>query len=192
MTWKTRIGASARAAVALSAAILSASPAMGRDDAPGIAVPHPPKRAIGHGRPRVRSLGTLGYGPPGLHDGYQGFGLGYHPGYGYGGDALGVGIDGGHPFYGGPGYPHPAPVLRRFGPITPFPYCGGPGSPTTDRPHLFGPVGPLVHGDDVVHVEGDSPGGYGVFHGSLPYPESAFAPFSAEPASSTSPGRTRP
>jgi hypothetical protein len=29
---------------------------------------------------KVTSQGTLGYGPPGLHPGFQGFGLGYHPG----------------------------------------------------------------------------------------------------------------
>ena len=51
---------------------------------------------------------------------FQGFGLGYHLGYGYGGAAIGVGPDGGYPFYGGPGYPHPAPCLRRCGGITPY------------------------------------------------------------------------
>ena len=40
--------------------------------------------------------GTLGYGPPGLHPGFQGFGLGYHLGYGYGGKrAAGSGCRGG-------------------------------------------------------------------------------------------------
>ena len=58
-------------------------------------------------------------------------------GYGYGGDALGVGADGGYPFYGGPGYPHPWPRLRRFGGITPFPYYGGPGCPTPDLSQLL-------------------------------------------------------
>ena len=33
--------------------------------------------------------GTLGYGAPGLYPGVQGFGLGFHLGYGYGGDSLG-------------------------------------------------------------------------------------------------------
>ena len=74
----------------------------------------------------VVSQGTLGYGPPGLHPGYQGFGLSFHRGYGYGGYALGVGAEGGYPFYGGPGYPHTWPRLNRFCGITPFPYYGGP------------------------------------------------------------------
>src|SRR5262245_53512917 len=56
--------------------------------------------------------------------GFYGFGLGYHLGYGYGGSALGVNPDGGYLFYGGPGYPHCWPTLRRCGPITPFPYFG--------------------------------------------------------------------
>src|SRR4051794_24902900 len=78
------------------------------------------KSGLGHLGRRKTGCGTLGYGPPGLHPGFQGFGLGYHPGYGYGGDALGVGAEGGYPFYGGPGYPHPSPRLQRFGGINPF------------------------------------------------------------------------
>src|SRR5436309_1585417 len=74
--------------------------------------------------------------------GFQGFGLKYHPGYGYGGDALGVGAGGGYPFYGGPGYPCAEPRLRRLGKIVPFPYYGGPGYPSPGHPNYFGPVGP--------------------------------------------------
>ena len=131
--------------------------------------------------------GTLGYGGPGLYPGFQGFGLGYHPGYGYGGDALGVGADGGYPFYGGPGYPHPWPRLRRIGGITPFPYFGGPGYPSPGNPNYFGGVGPLVADRPVVEI-GREPGeagyasGYGCFTGALPYPESTFAPFTATAA----------
>ena len=76
--------------------------------------------------------GTLGYGEPGLYPGVQGFGLGFHLGYGYGGDSLGVGADGGYPYYGGPGYPHAWPCLRRIGGIMPFNYYGGPGQPTPE------------------------------------------------------------
>src|SRR5262245_47937450 len=94
--------------------------------------------------PRVPGGGTLGYGPPGVFDGFQGFGLGYHLGYRYGGDALGVGAEGGYPFYGGPGYPHKEPRLRRLGRIVPFCYFGGPGYPTPDHPNFFGGFGPLV------------------------------------------------
>jgi hypothetical protein len=127
-------------------------------------------------------LGTLGYGPPGVHPGYQGFGLGYHLGYGYGGQALGVGADGGYPLYGGPGYPHPWPRLRRAGGITPFCYFGGPGYPTPECPNYFGGVGPLSPDQPVVTFEVDptlptSGFGYGTFDGTLPYPESTFAPF---------------
>lgn len=127
--------------------------------------------------------GTLGYGPPGRHLGFQGFGIGYHPGYGFGGDALGVGCDGGYPYYGGPGYPHPAPALQRIGGINPFAHFAGPGSPTPDHPNFFGVVGPLVVDKPVITI-GDLnyDTGYGCFTGALPYPESAFAPFTSEAA----------
>jgi hypothetical protein len=126
--------------------------------------------------------GTLGYGKPGLYPGFQGFGLGYHPGYGYGGAALGVGADGGYPFYGGPGYPHPWPALRRFGSINPFPYYGGPGGPSPGHPNYFGGVGPLAPDQPVVVVEREPrdpayTDGYGGFTGMVPYPETTFAPF---------------
>jgi hypothetical protein len=136
---------------------------------------------------RVPAAGTLGYGPPGLHPGFQGFGLGYHPGHGYGGDALGTGAFGGYPFYGGPGYPHPAPALRRIGGINPFPYYGGPGYPTPAHPNAFGPVGPLVVDRPVVTIrpepgEIDHTGGFGPFTGTLPYPQNYFAPFASQAA----------
>ena len=127
------------------------------------------------------------YGTLGPLDGYYGFGLSFHQGRGYGGGALGVNPDGGYPFYGGPGYCQPGPVLRRFHGITPFPYFGGPGFPTPEHPHFFGGVGPLVPDEPVITIGGDGTtsdpaGDYGNFTGVLPYPESAFAPFSS-PAS---------
>ncbi len=133
------------------------------------------------------SFGTLGYGPPGLHPGEQGFGLGYHLGYGYGGDALGVGADGGYPFYGGPGYPHCNPQLRRIGGIVPFPYFGGPGYPTPDHPNFYGGSGPLVPDRPVVSIvteTGQPVGamGYGPFTGSVADAEARFAPFTARAA----------
>jgi hypothetical protein len=126
--------------------------------------------------------GTLGYGNPGLYPGFQGFGLGYHLGYGYGGNALGPGAEGGYPFYGGPGYPHPWPVLRRCGGINPFAYYGGPGGPSPGQPNYFGGVGPLAADQPVVIVENEAAdfgyaGGYGCFTGMVPYPETTFAPF---------------
>jgi PDZ domain len=74
--------------------------------------------------------GTLGYGPPGLHPGFYGFGLAFHSGYGYGGNGLGVGTQGGYPCYGGPGYPF------RYGyPIfTPSPFFEGIGQLYYDPP----------------------------------------------------------
>jgi membrane-associated protease RseP (regulator of RpoE activity) len=134
------------------------------------------------GKP-TSGVGTLGYGPPGLFPGFQGFGLGYHLGYGYGGSALGVGAEGGYPFYGGPGYPHPAPVLSRHLAIVPFCYFGGPGYPTPEHPNFFGEPGALVGDNPVVTFEPDpavpiQENGYGPFHGALPYPESTFAPYS--------------
>jgi hypothetical protein len=131
--------------------------------------------------------GTLGYGKPGIYPGFQGFGLGYFLGYGYGGVGLGVGAEGGYPFYGGPGYPHPWPRLRRIGGINPFPYFGGPGYPTPDCPNYFGGVGPLVADPPVIEIEGE-PGeagyasGYGYFTGSYPYSETVFAPFTTRAA----------
>ena len=123
-------------------------------------------------------------GGPGLYPGFQGFGLGYHPGYGYGGDALGVGAFGGYPFYGGPGYPFAEPLLRRIGGIVPFPYYGGPGYPSPGNPNYFGGVGPLVADQPVITIGSDrnDPGdasSYGPFTGAIPYPDTFFAPFTA-------------
>jgi hypothetical protein len=129
--------------------------------------------------------GTQGCGGPGVISGFQGFGRGCHLRYGYGGDALGVGADGGYPFYGGPGYPHPWPCLRRCGGITPFPYFGGPGYPSPGNPNYFGGVGPLVANQPVIAIGTDQGGiarGYGAFTGTLPYPEAVFASFTAAAA----------
>ena len=150
-------------------------------------VPKDGKRGLGRHGHRATSYGTLGYGGPGLYPGFQGFGLGYHPGYGYGGDALGVGADGGYPFYGGPGYPHPWPRLRRIGGITPFPYYGGPGFLSPGHPNYFGGVGPLAADRPVVTIGSDRgdldyASGYGPFTGTLPYPDTFFAPFAGAAA----------
>ena len=127
--------------------------------------------------------------------GFQGFGLGYHLGYGYGGAAVGVGPDGGYPLYGGPGYVHAEPRLRRCGGLAPFFNLGGPGSPAPPLPNVFGGVGPLAPEQPVVRIGGerttpDYAHSYGGFHGVLPYPEAAFAPFTT--AASGSADGTRP
>ena len=127
--------------------------------------------------------GTLGYGGYGLYPGLPGFGLAFHPGYGYGGKALGVGVFGGYPYYGGPGYPHPDPCLRRFHGIRPFLYYGGPGYPSSEFPHFFGGIGPLVVDRPVVTIaDQPAPGeaygsSFGPFTGHRPYPETLFAPY---------------
>ncbi|QDV34711.1 hypothetical protein [Tautonia plasticadhaerens] len=129
-------------------------------------------------------VGTLGYGPPGPRPGYQGFGLKFHKGHGYGGkDALGVGALGGYPDYGGPGYPHHAPPLRRLGRFLPFRYRGGEGMPSA-----FRAVGPLSRNRDVVTQQagGGPSGDFGRFTGALPYPEAAFSPFASTPTDSAS------
>ena len=54
-----------------------------------------PTHDLNQHKPSGWCEGTLGYGPPGLHPGYYGFGLSFHRGYGYGGNALGVGAEGG-------------------------------------------------------------------------------------------------
>jgi hypothetical protein len=133
--------------------------------------------------------GSLGWAPPGVYPGVYGFLLKFHPGYGYGGRSLGVGAFGGYPFYGGPGYIHPEPPLRRFGHIPPFTYYSGPGYPFN-----FQDPGELVVDPPVVdQVSGADPGrvggpvypynvGYGPFTGTRPYPESYFAPYTAAAA----------
>jgi hypothetical protein len=131
---------------------------------------------------RASGVGTLGYGPPGNFPGFNGFGLGYHPGYGYGGDALGVGAEGGYPHYGGPGYPHCWPELQRFGKIARFHYYGGPGYPTPANPNFYAPVGPLIAEKPVIEFESFTGGydystGFGGYTGVMPYPEAKFAPF---------------
>jgi hypothetical protein len=143
------------------------------------------------------SYGTLGYGPPGFYPGFQGFGLGYHLGYGYGGGALGVGAEGGFPFYAGPGYPHAEPPLRRIGGINPFTYYGGPGYPTPDHPNYFGGIGQLVPDRPVVTIATDrgepsETADYGLFTGAIPDAEALFAPFTSPAAAGklTTPGGT--
>ncbi len=123
-----------------------------------------------------------GQAPAPADVGYQGFGLRYHLGNGYGGDATGVGPSGGYPFYGGPGYLHPGPTLRRFGPESPFPHASGPGFPSAACPNVFGPVGPLTVRGETAR-ERDTPDvGYGCFTGALPHPEALFAPFASAPS----------
>jgi hypothetical protein len=133
--------------------------------------------------------GSLGWAPPGDYPGVYGFLLRFHPGYGYGGDSLGVGAFGGYPFYGGPGYLHEAPPLNRCGHILPFTYYAGPGYPFN-----FQDPGELVVDPPVVvQLSGPGPGrsggpvydynvGFGPFTGMRPYPESYFAPFTAAAA----------
>ena len=113
-------------ALALMASLLAGPSAFGSDEqsllSAGKKAQEPRKGLFGR---HHASSGMLGSRPPGVKPGTRGFGLGYHPGYGYGGAAPGVGAEGGYPSYGGPGYPHPAPCLRRLGPETPFTYQGG-------------------------------------------------------------------
>lgn len=146
--------------------------------------------------------GTLGWAPPGIYPGVYGFLLQFHPGYGYGGESLGVGAFGGYPYYGGPGYLHEAPPLRRFGHILPFTYYAGPGDPFNFRDPGELVVDPPV----VLQVSGPDPGhsggpvypfnvGFGPFTGMRPYPESYFAPYTAAAAtsgSSVGPGSSYP
>ncbi len=125
--------------------------------------------------------GTLSYGGYALYPGFPGFGLSFHAGYGYGGKGLGTGALGGYPFYGGPGYPHPAPVLRRCGGITPFLFYGGPEYPRFGYSNFFTEVGPLIIRPPVAvivtHGEIGYSGNFGPFTGTLPYPDKYFAPF---------------
>ena len=145
--------------------------------------------------------GTLGWEPYGLYPGLYGFSLRWHPGYGYGRYALGVGADGGYPFYGGPGYPHDPPTLRRFGPARPFAYYGGPGDPRFGCSNFFTHVDGLVIDKPVVTIGEPGDFGYvnengdvypgrdfGSFTGTLPYPETLFAPYTSAAAATGSSG----
>jgi hypothetical protein len=145
--------------------------------------------------------GTLGWAEYGLYPGLYGFSLRWHLGYGYGLYALGVGADGGYPFYGGPGYPHEPPHLNRFGPAAPYLYFGGPDYPLFGCTNFYQSVGGLVIDKPVVSIgePGDfgyvgengevNPGhDFGQFTGAIPYPETYFAPFAAAAARTRAPG----
>jgi PDZ domain len=145
--------------------------------------------------------GTLGWAPYGLYPGLYGFSLRWHPGYGYGRYALGVGADGGYPFYGGPGYPHEPPKLRRFGPARPYAYYGPPDDAPYGCNNFFTPVGGLVIEKPVVTIGEPGDFGYvnengdvypgrdfGSYTGTLPYPETLFAPYTSAAALSGSSG----
>lgn len=96
--------------------------------------------------------GTLGWAEYGVYPGLYGFSLRWHPGYGYGLYALGVGANGGYPFYGGPGYPHEPPHLNRFGPTEPFGYFGGPEYPISGWSNFYQGIGGLVVTPPVVAI----------------------------------------
>ena len=180
--------------LALAGLGVSGASAVASDDVPAGAAPGSVvcarcgKVHSGSGHHRAKGAGMLGYSPAG----FQGFGLGYHLGYGYGGNALGVGVDGGYPFYGGPGYPRCDPRLRRIGGINPFPHFAGPGYPTPEHPNFYGGAGaPLVPDQPAIRIE-SVPGApiagsdYGSFTGGVPDPEARFAPFTARAAAGAS------
>jgi hypothetical protein len=101
----------------------------------------------------VLTNAELGYGPPGLHPGFYGFGLSFRPGYGYGGNALGVGAYGGYPCYGGPGYP-----LHYGYPKFADPYFQGTAQ-----------LGQLYYDPPVVVTELMDAGDFGPFTGASSY-----------------------
>jgi len=156
----------------------------------------------GHGG---SAFGTLGYASYGAYPGYQGFGLKYHLGDGYGGHALGVSAFGGYPYYGGPGYPHEAPGFKTFCGVPRFPYYGGPGYSYDGHPNFFDEPGQLVVNEPVVGENADTASGgarvdrvdhpetgdYGMFTGMIPYPESLFAPYTAAAAAGVPSGGDR-
>jgi hypothetical protein len=184
-------------ALAIFCCVLSFSAALAHEDESEIADQKVKKSVVDHHARRGSGLGTSGYGAPGLYPGFQGFGLGYHLGYGYGGDALGVGADGGYPFYGGPGYPNCDPRLWRCGGINPFPYHGGPGYPTPDHPNYFGGFGPLVVDQPVIRIADDKGYRYddevfGPFTGGVANAEAQFAQFTVRAAAGSASMRPRP
>jgi hypothetical protein len=102
----------------------------------------------------VQTNAPLGYGPPGDHPGFYGFGLSFHPGYGYGGNALGVGAFGGYPCYGGPGYP----LHYGYPKFTANPYYEGIGQLYFDQPVVTtelvdaGDFGPYTGASEYAYV----------------------------------------
>jgi hypothetical protein len=169
----------------LAISVLCLSPAVADDEgvSPGFFQQH------------ITGNGTLGYGGFATYPGFPGFGLSFHAGYGYGGNGLGVGAFGGYPYYGGPGYPHPAPILRRCGGIAPFLFYGGPDYPRFGYSNYFTEIGPLVVRKPVAAVgnghEFGYSGDFGSFTGTLPYPDAYFAPFvGAAPGGSMNPDNT--
>ena len=84
-------------------------------------------------------------------------------------------------------------VSNRFGKISRLPYYGGPGYPHDGHSNYFEGIGPLVVNRDVIKVGENNDlshvSDYGPFTGALPYPESLFAPYTAEAAGTgSSPG----
>ena len=158
--------------------------------------------AEGRFKPKYLGEGTLGWAEYGLYPGLYGFSLRWHPGYGYGLYALGVGADGGYPFYGGPGYPHPWPQLRRFGPATPFAYYGGPDWPRDPLCNYYAGIGGLAIEKPVVTI--GEPGDSGLCQRSWRRPtrsrfwsvyrgyslsETTFAPYTSAAAPPVHPAR---
>jgi hypothetical protein len=149
--------------------------------------------------------GTLGWAEYGLYPGLYGFSLRWHLGYGYGLYALGVGADGGYPFYAGPGYPHEPPHLNRCGPDAPYAYFGGPDDTLFGEANFYQPVDGLTVTKPVVGIgePGDfgyvgengerNPGAdFGPFTGAIPYPETKFAPYASAEAATGSSGAEGP
>jgi membrane-associated protease RseP (regulator of RpoE activity) len=149
--------------------------------------------------------GTLGWAEYGLYPGLYGFSLRWHPGYGYGRYALGVGSDGGYPNYAGPGYPHDPPKLRRFGPARPYTYYGPPDYVPDGCTNYFTHVDGLVIEKPVVTIGEPGDFGYvnengdvypgrdfGSYTGTLPYPETLFAPYASAAAATGSSGAEGP
>jgi hypothetical protein len=142
-----------------------------------------------HGRHHAEGLGTHGYATSGNGDfavlpGFAGFGLSFHLGYGYGGHGLGVGAEGGYPYYGGPGYPHggyfyPGPMFAGEGLFGP--YTGPPSYPEA----TFAPYSAAAA------TTGSASGGAPFDPFSTPSPDGALPPSSAVP-STTAPVPTVP
>jgi hypothetical protein len=158
---------------------------------PGGVIGPVPGGPVGPGpshNPHKKGLGTLGYGPPGLFPGFYGFGLGFHLDYGYGGKkALGMGVEGGYPFYAGPGYPHEPPPLRRFHHLLPYLYNGSSPCGFEYPFSVVEDIGPLVPNKPVMPGSGRADLGsgdpynddFGPFTGAFPYPETYFAPYAS-------------
>ena len=136
--------------------------------------PKCPKGEEGPPRPGNASYGTLGYGPPGIFPGFQGFGLGYHLGYGYGGEPW-ARCRGGYPSTEAPAIRTPSQPSGESGASRRSPLVLAPAIPPLTIPNTSDvrPAGPRPTGRHGRHGyrRTDRSHRLGPFTGAVPNPK---------------------